>query len=171
VDVWSPMKHPPSPQPWPRSKAVWEASPGYVVPTCLADETAIDFPTLLRLADGARRVFASEVTEADIAGHGGAGEVFAATVHVSGRAAVAGSVVACELMLRDICGSCGGRGESWSDPCSRCASTGYVVVRRRVRLAVPAGVRDGAVYRLRLTRANQSSAKVDVRVVVSPRSF
>ena len=123
---------------------------------------------MLRVVDGARRMFAPETSHGEASGGGSHGEMLFTTIQVSRRAAAAGAVVPCDLTLRDICGSCGGRGESWSEPCSRCATAGYVVVRRRIRLAVPSGVSDGAMFRFRLPRANQASVQVDVRVVVHP---
>lgn len=155
--------------PWPRPGAAWDRLAASSVPACLTDETATDFPAVLRLVDGARRPFVEEADATERAGgevSGEFGDTLAATVEISRRAAAAGSVAACELTLRDICQSCGGRGESWSEPCRACAAAGHVIVRRRVRLAVPPGVVDGAVYRFRLSRANQSCVKVDVRVAI-----
>lgn len=155
--------------PWPRPQAAWEPSVGSGVPSCLADESAIDFPAVPRLVDGARRRFVDPPTHREAAGIGtgdDVGDSLTTTVEISRRAAATGSVVACELTLWDICPACGGRGESWSEPCLDCAAAGHVRVRRRVRLAVPPGVQEGARYRFRLSRANQSSVKVDVRIVI-----
>jgi hypothetical protein len=155
--------------PWPRPRAEWDRLVGSGAPTCLTDEAAIDFPAVLRLVDAARRMFVEEGDgPAGSKGTGHPGGALTTTLQVSRRAAAIGTVSACVLTLRDICPSCGGRGESWSEPCLRCATAGQVVVRRRVRLAVPPGVVDGAVYRFRLSRANQSSVKVDVRIAVRP---
>jgi hypothetical protein len=146
---------------------VWDPPAGAGVAACLADETAIDFPAVIRLADGARRALGDE-PDSECARAAEPIEALGAVVQLSPRAAALGAVVSCQLVMRDICPACGGRGESWSEPCPRCATAGHVVVRRRVRLAVPAGVRDGTVCRFRLLRANQSSVKVDVRIDVRP---
>jgi hypothetical protein len=150
--------------PWSSSNAARSLSPSSGLTTCLEDETAIDFPAVLRVADGARRLFVDEA--GDDSGPLGSGDEVLTTVELPRGATVAGAVVSCDIVLRDICTSCGGRGESWCAPCQGCAAEGHVAIRRRVRLAVPPGVRDGARYQFRLSRANQSSVTVDVRIII-----
>jgi len=46
------------------------------------------------------------------------------------------------------CGRCGGAGEVIDDPCPSCAGSGLTRQRKRYRVNVPAGVRDGTRIRL-----------------------
>ena len=46
------------------------------------------------------------------------------------------------------CARCGGRGEIVESPCPRCTGTGLTQERKRYRVNIPAGVRDGTRIRL-----------------------
>lgn len=46
------------------------------------------------------------------------------------------------------CSTCGGNGQVIEDPCATCGGSGRVVKPREVTVAIPAGVKDGAVVRL-----------------------
>lgn len=46
------------------------------------------------------------------------------------------------------CSTCGGNGQVITDPCPTCGGDGRVVKPREVTVAIPAGVKDGAVVRL-----------------------
>ena len=46
------------------------------------------------------------------------------------------------------CARCGGRGEIVESPCPRCSGTGLTQERKRYRVNIPAGVRDGTRIRL-----------------------
>jgi molecular chaperone DnaJ len=46
------------------------------------------------------------------------------------------------------CARCGGRGEIVESPCARCSGTGLTQERKRYRVNIPAGVRDGTRIRL-----------------------
>jgi molecular chaperone DnaJ len=51
--------------------------------------------------------------------------------------------------IRRPCGRCGGEGTVLTDPCGACRGHGVVATKRDVAVAVPAGVEDGMVLRVR----------------------
>jgi DnaJ-class molecular chaperone len=104
-----------------------------------------------------RHAFLGEAEERD---------VVAAEVWVSRREAAGGAVVHLSLPVRGMCVTCGGRGESWTEPCTECAGTGASLFSHPVRLALPAGVADGATFRFRLTSPQTGSVRVEVRIAV-----
>ena len=126
---------------------------------CFADEIAIDFPAVARVVDGMRDAFLGEAPESG---------VLAAEVCLTRREAAGGLVVPLTLPLRGMCPSCGGRGESWTELCAECDGTGESLFHHQVRLALPAGVPDGATFRFRVTSPQTGSVRVEVRVAVQP---
>src|SRR3989442_15287462 len=80
-----------------------------------ADEIAIDFPSVGRVVARMRDAFLGERADAD---------VLHADVSVSEREAFAGHVVSIEVPVRATCPGCGGRGESWTEPCPPGRGTG-----------------------------------------------
>jgi len=126
---------------------------------CFADEIAIDFPAVGRVVDGMRDAFLGEGPENDVLG---------AEVCLTRREAAGGLVVHLTLPLRGMCPTCGGRGESWTEECAGCGGTGESLFHHPVRLAVPAGVADGATFRFRVTSPQTGSVRVEVRVAIQP---
>ena len=126
---------------------------------CFADEIAIDFPAVGRVVDGMRDAFLGEAQESD---------VLAAEVCLSRREAAGGLIVHFALPLRGMCATCGGRGELWTETCAECGGTGESLFHHPVRLAVPAGVADGATFRFRVTSPETGSVRVEVRVAIQP---
>src|ERR1700722_10738977 len=82
---------------------------------CFADEIAIDFPSVGRVVDRMRDAFLGEGVDAD---------VLRADVSLTQREASGGLVVTVEVPVRVTCPHCGGRGETWAEPCSLCRTTG-----------------------------------------------
>ena len=127
------------------------------LPDCFADEVAIDFPAVgpfvERLRDG-------------LLGERASAEVLTTDVWVSRRDALAGTVVPLEVPLRGTCALCGGRGETWAEPCGPCRGTGDSLVHHAIRLAVPAGVADGARFRFRVNAPHAEPVRVEVRVAI-----
>ncbi len=68
--------------------------------------------------------------------------------------------------IRSACPRCGGRGESWTEPCGSCRGTGESVFHQAVRLAVPPGVADGARFRFRVNAPLAAPVRVEVRVAI-----
>lgn len=124
-----------------------------------ADEIAIDFPAVGRAVERMRDAFLGEAPERD---------VLAAELSLSRREAKGGLIVPLDLPIRDLCPTCGGRGESWTEPCGECCGTGESIFHHPVRLAVPAGVADGATFRFRVTSPLTGSVRVEVRVAIQP---
>src|SRR5918999_111890 len=100
---------------------------------CLADEVAIDFPSMRALLDRMRRAFF---------GGDPAASRYSAEICLTPREAFYGAAVPLDVPVSATCRACGGRGEVWADPCAPCDGSGSAVARHRVRVTVPAGVRD-----------------------------
>ena len=126
---------------------------------CFDDEIAIDFPSVGRVVDRMRDAFLGERPDAD---------VVSAEVCLSEVEARRGLIVPLEVPIRGTCPGCGGRGETWTEPCRRCRGTGDSLFRHAVRVAVPARVADGATFRFRLTSPHTGSVRVEVRVAIRP---
>ena len=126
---------------------------------CFADEIAIDFLSVGHVVDRMRDAFLGERSDAD---------VVSAEVCLSAQEAWRGLVVPIEVPIRGMCPGCGGRGETWTEPCARCRGTGESLFRHPVRLAVPARVADGARFRFRVTSPHAALVRVEVRVAIRP---
>lgn len=123
-----------------------------------ADEIAIDFPSISEVVDRIRHAFfgAEEGTEGALS----------AEILLSRREAVDGVTVPLEVPVRSTCPLCGGRGESWMEPCRGCGGTGDWHLPHRVRLSVPAGVADGARFHFTINTPDTSPTHIEVRVAV-----
>lgn len=124
---------------------------------CFADEIAIDFPSVGCVVDRMRDAFLGERVDAD---------VVYAEVSLSQREAFDGLVVPLDVPVRVTCPHCGGRGETWTEPCHLCHGTGHSVLRHPVRVSVPPRVADGARFRFRVKSPDAPSVRVEVRVAI-----
>ena len=124
---------------------------------CFADEIAIDFPSVGRVVERMRDAFLGEGADAG---------VLRADVSLSPREAVDGLVVPVDVPVRATCLQCGGRGETWTEPCNLCGGSGAATFSYPVKVSVPPGVADGARLRFRLTSPDSSPVRVEVRVAV-----
>ena len=97
---------------------------------CFADEIAIDFPSAGRVVERMRDSFLGEPDSHD---------VFDAELLLSPREAFDGLVIPLCVPIRGACPACGGRGESWAEPCARCAGSGESSFQHTVSVAVPRG--------------------------------
>jgi DnaJ-class molecular chaperone len=122
-----------------------------------ADEIAIDFPSMDRLVERARDAFLGE---------GDQTETLKAEVSLSSGEACRGAVVPVEVPLSGMCRSCGGRGETWAEPCLDCCGTGHTLVRHAVKVSVPPGVTHGARLRFRVSTPHAAAVRVEVRVAI-----
>jgi hypothetical protein len=125
---------------------------------CFADEIAIDFPSMGNLVPRVRDAFLGERSGED--------DTHTTEVSVSSRDAWRGTIVPLEVPVRGTCEICGGRGETWTEPCSDCGGTGECHLNHEVRLSVPAGVADGARLRFRVHRPHAAPLRVEVRVAI-----
>ena len=126
---------------------------------CFADEIAIDFPSAGRAIERMRDSFLGEAPVRD---------VFETELALSPREAFAGRVTSLIVPIRGACPCCGGRGESWAEPCLRCAGSGETIFHHMVSVAVPPGVSDGATFRFRVTSPHTGSVRVHVRIAIQP---
>jgi hypothetical protein len=126
------------------------------VTDCLADEVAIDFPSVNALLDRIRLAFFGDAPTAD-----GAPDIV-----LTPQEAFWGTTVPLHLPIRAVCAKCGGRGEVWSDCCSACAGAGDRAVAHDVRLRIPAGVQDGTRVRFRVAAAGTPATSIHARIVV-----
>jgi hypothetical protein len=124
---------------------------------CFADEIAIDFPSVDHVVDRMRDAFLGERADA---------ERVSAEISLSPEDAWRGLVVSFDVPVRGLCPMCGGRGETWTEPCVGCCGTGDWPLRVPVRLAVPPRVADGARFRLRVIAPDVASVPVEVRVAI-----
>jgi hypothetical protein len=93
-------------------------------------------------------------------------DVLHADVSVSQREAFAGHIVSIEVPVRATCPGCGGRGESWTEPCHLCRGTGESWFQHPVRVPLPPRVADGARLRFRLRSPDASSVRVELRIAI-----
>jgi hypothetical protein len=124
---------------------------------CFADEIAIDFPSVERVIDRMRDAFLGERADPD---------VLHADVSLSPREAFAGLVVPVEVPVRVTCLQCGGRGETWTEPCDLCGGRGDARMYHGVRVPLPPGVAHGARIRFRLRSPDDSSVRVELHVSI-----
>jgi hypothetical protein len=93
-------------------------------------------------------------------------ETLTAEVQLSRHDASIGAVVPLEVPLKGTCRTCGGRGETWTEPCEACCGTGDALVHHPVRLSVPPGVADGARFRFRVSSPHATPVRVEIRVAI-----
>lgn len=129
---------------------------------CFADEIAIDFPSVERVVERMRDRFLGE---------GESDRVLSAEVSLSQFEAWRGHVVPLEIPVRATCAKCGGRGETWAEPCGDCCGSGDALLRHAVRVSVPPRVEDGTRLRFRLSSPDAPPVRVEVRVVIRPAAI
>jgi hypothetical protein len=125
---------------------------------CFRDEIAIDFPSIGTVVDRMRDGLLG--AEGDPAEH-------VTAVSVSARDAHAGATVPFEVSLPATCGVCGGRGESWAEPCDHCDGSGERARAHRFQLLVPAGVSDGTRFRFLFAPPQTAPTRIEVTVLVA----
>ena len=137
--------------------AVHGVADGGVDANCFADEVGIDFPSVAPAVDRIRRSFLAEERAAALS----------ATIQLSPREAREGATVPLVVPVPCTCGACGGRGESWTEPCSRCQGSGAELRRHQLQVLVPAGVLDGARFKFTLAPRHDPPTRVELRVLVA----
>jgi len=123
---------------------------------CFADEVVIDFPSVASAVEKMRHAFVESEP----------GLPLSARVNLSMQQASGGVTLPLEVPVRSTCRSCGGRGETWSDPCCRCGGTGTEVLRHKVHVSVPAGVIDGTRFRFIVTAQHDPPTRVELLIAV-----
>ena len=127
---------------------------------CFADEIAIDFPSVDHVVDRMRDAFLGERVDSGLV---------SAELCLSQEDAWRGLVVSLTVPIRGLCPECGGRGETWTEPCGRCRGTGDSLFHHPVRLVVPARVSDGARFRFRVRLPDAAPVHVEVRIAIKNR--
>jgi hypothetical protein len=124
---------------------------------CFADEVVIDFPSVAPAVDRMRNAFLEEERAAALS----------TAIRLSAREARIGAMVALEVPVRCTCRECGGRGETWTEPCHRCQGSGTELRHHQLQVALPAGVRDGARFNFTVTPRHNPPTRVELRVLVA----
>jgi len=125
--------------------------------SCFADEVVIDFPSMASALERMRQAFVADETPPRLR----------TTVAVSGAEALAGATVPVDVPLRCTCPQCGGRGESWTEPCVRCHGSGEEWRSHPFHITLPAGVMDGARFHFTVTQRQHSSTRIELHVLVT----
>lgn len=123
---------------------------------CFADEVVIDFPSVAPAVEKMRHAFVESDRSVPLC----------ARISLSPRQASDGVRLPLEVPVRSTCPTCGGRGETWSEPCARCDGTGTEVLRHHVHVSVPAGVADGARFRFSVAARHDPPTRVELHVAI-----
>jgi len=91
-----------------------------------------------------------------------------AALEISPREAIEGATVPLDVPVRCTCRTCGGRGETWAQPCGACAGSGIELIYHQVHITTPAGVEDGACFHFSVAVRHDLSTRIELRVLVSP---
>jgi hypothetical protein len=126
----------------------------------LADEVAIDFPSLDEAVERMRDAFLAPLAEGDDQPE------LSAELRLSPREAFDGVTVPLDVPIRRLCAACGGRGEIWSEMCARCDGIGQALERHPVRLIVPPRVHDGQRFCLSVSFPSASPTRIEVRIAI-----
>lgn len=125
-------------------------------PDCFADEVVIDFPSVAPAIERMRHAFVAEEPAAALR----------AEIGLSARQASDGIIVPLSVPVRITCRRCGGRGETWSDPCRTCEGRGTEMLRHKVQVTLPAGVTDGACFRFHVATRHDPPTRIELHIVV-----
>jgi hypothetical protein len=125
-------------------------------PRCFSDEVAIDFPSIDEAVDRIRRGFVTADRPHPVP----------ASLWLTRHEADAGAVRPLDVAVRCICRQCGGRGESWAEPCGTCAGSGAEYLNHQVQVSLPAGVADGACFHFTVTPRHHPPTRVELQIAV-----
>ena len=125
----------------------------------LADEIAIDFPSMAAVVPRVRASFFGPDGEETRATH-------TTEVELTPRQATEGTRVPLDLPVRHTCLICGGRGEVWTEACAMCAGTGGGVLSHHLKFHVPPGVRHGTRLHYSVTPPYAGETRVEIRIAI-----
>lgn len=137
--------------------AIRAAEDGRHEASCFADDVIIDFPSVASALDRIRQAFLADEGPSRLS----------TTVRLSGEEALTGATVPLDVPVRCTCPQCGGRGESWTEPCSRCHGSGEELRSHPLHVTLPAGVLDGARFHFTVTPRQHSSTRIELHVLVT----
>ena len=124
------------------------------------DEVAIDFPSMASALEGIRASFFNDASSSS---------VLTVDLPLSQSEAQRGQRIALNLPLQSMCEPCGGRGETWGDPCAFCGGAGYTTTSQAVEIVVPSGVRDGTRLRFSVSSPLVIATIVEVNIELTHR--
>jgi DnaJ-class molecular chaperone len=130
--------------------------PAVAVVDCLADEVAIDFPSVHNVLDRMRHAFFGDNTDRQTG----------PDIAITPQEAFWGATVPLRVAVRQICTGCGGRGEVWGGACRTCGGLGDTPADHAVHLRIPAGVQDGTRIRFRVAAPGVAEACILARIVI-----
>lgn len=130
--------------------------PAFTRAEWLADEVAIDFPSVTDLLDSMRDAFFGSPAVAGLS----------AEIVLSPQEAFRGTTVPLGVPVRQTCLLCGGRGETWEEWCAGCGGCGETRALHEVELRVPAGVREGEQFRFAVMPPGAPQTIVAVRISI-----
>jgi hypothetical protein len=122
----------------------------------LADEIAIDFPSVASVLDRMRHSFFGAAVSVSLS----------AEIVLTPQEAFWGAVVPLGVPLRRTCPRCGGRGETWEECCGVCEGEGEVASLHEVQLRIPAGVQESERFRFSVAPAGAPHTLVEVRISI-----
>ena len=125
--------------------------------SCFADEVAIDFPSVDAALARIRRAFLADERPTQVR----------TTVRLSDREARTGATVPLDVPLHCTCRQCGGRGESWTEPCLQCEGSGAELYHQPLHVTIPAGVPDGARFQFSVTPREDLTTRIELHILVS----
>ena len=125
--------------------------------SCFADEVVVDFPSVARAVDRIRRSFLDDERAKSLS----------ATIQITPHEAREGAMVPLEVHVSATCRKCGGRGETWTEPCGCCNGSGAELRHHQLHVAVPAGVSDGARFNFTLIPRHDPPTRIELRVLVA----
>jgi hypothetical protein len=126
--------------------------------SCFADEVIVDFPTIAPAVERMRSAFVADEHA----------RTMTAALEITPREATEGATVPLDVPVRCTCRDCGGRGETWGQPCGTCAGSGIELLPHQLHITVPAGVEDGACFHFSVSARHDLSTRIELRVLVSP---
>jgi hypothetical protein len=124
---------------------------------CFADEVVVDFPSVAPAVDRVRSAFLGSER----------GDPHRATIQLSAHEARDGATRPLDVPVRCTCVRCGGRGESWTERCPRCAGSGIEQLHHQLQITLPPGVSDGACFHFTVTPRHNPSTRIELHVLVS----
>lgn len=123
-----------------------------------ADEIAIDFPSVGAVVDRMRDAFLAPEDQP---------RALTREISLSPLDAFTGRVVPLAVPVRCLCEACGGRGETWTEPCMPCGGSGEALFTRTLQISVPPRIVDGACIRLQVSTPHALPTRVNVRVTIN----
>jgi len=136
--------------------ALLSSDDGRVDLRCFADEVVIDFPSVAFAVDRIRRGFLVDEPPAR----------WMTALHLSSDQARRGITVPLEVPVRLTCHECGGRGESWTEPCGHCGGSGTVLMHHVLQVTVPPGVLDGDRFHFTVVPRQHTPTRIELHVLV-----